>query len=29
MTGSATRLACENLLKAMRKEDGTYRTTTK
>ena len=26
MTGSATRVACENLLKAMRKEDGTYRT---
>ena len=26
MTGSATRIACENLLKAMRKEDGTYRT---
>ena len=26
MTGSATRVACENLLKAMRKPDGTYRT---
>ena len=26
MTGSATRVACENLLKAMRKENGTYRT---
>ena len=26
MTGSATRVACENLLKAMRKDDGTYRT---
>ena len=26
MTGSATKVACENLLKAMRKPDGTYRT---
>ncbi len=26
MTGNATRIACENLLKAMKKEDGTYRT---
>ena len=26
MTGSATKIACENLLKNMRKEDGTYRT---
>ena len=26
MTGSATKVACENLLKAMRKDDGTYRT---
>lgn len=26
MTGSATRIACENLLAAMRKPDGTYRT---
>ncbi len=26
MTGSATRIACENLLKAMKKDDGTYRT---
>ena len=26
MTGSATKVACENLLKAMRKPDGSYRT---
>ena len=26
MTGSATKIACENLLKAMRKDDGSYRT---
>ncbi|NLC73432.1 MAG: molybdopterin-dependent oxidoreductase [Ruminococcaceae bacterium] len=26
MTGNATRIACENLLKAMRKADGSYRT---
>lgn len=26
MTGSATKIACENLLEAMRKPDGTYRT---
>ncbi len=26
MTGNATRVACEELLKAMRKKDGTYRT---
>ncbi|MEJ8553025.1 molybdopterin-dependent aldehyde oxidoreductase [Tepidibacter sp. Z1-5] len=26
LTGNATKVACENLLKAMKKEDGTYRT---
>jgi aldehyde oxidoreductase len=26
MTGNATRVACENLIAALRKEDGTYRT---
>lgn len=26
LTGNATRVACENLLKALKKEDGTYRT---
>ena len=26
LTGNATRVACENLLEGMKKEDGTYRT---